>query len=168
MPARAWLALVAAGLAIHCTTSAEDLPDVKIPVTLAQPFVDELRAITFSDVPSLSTTDVASCVSMAWSSRCNGSMSFDVDVQASGRIGEIRFHGDASPELRRCIRDVLVQGTPVPQGHGLATSATVRGGISWPKDSGTTVQFAGDSAIIPCLRTCSAGETPGGPTRGCT
>ena len=62
----------------------------------------------------------------------------------------------------------FVQGTPVPQGHGLATSATVRGGISWPKDSGTTVQFAGDSAIIPCLRTCSAGETPGGPTRGCT
>lgn len=169
MLARAWPAVCAAALTMHCAPAVDELPDVKTPVALGEPCVDLPRAITLSDVPSLTTTDVASCVSTAWSSRCDGSMSFEVDVDESGRARDLRFEGDASPELRRCIRDALAHGVRLPQAPcALQATTTVRGGIRWPSDGGTQVYLAGDSAILPCLRRCTAGEGPSGPTRGCT
>ena len=170
MAARLWPAVALAGLTLHCASPVEELPEVKVPLILREPCVDQRRAVTLADVPTLKTTDIDSCVSIAWSSRCDGSMTFDVDVDKSGHVGEPRFQGDASPDLRRCIRRVLAKGIPLPQGQcgDVHTGATLRGGISWPKNGGTRVHFAGDSGIIPCLRSCTAGDTGGGPTRGCT
>ena len=115
--------------------------------------------------PSLQgTAQLSKCVTAAWASKCDGKVSFDVDVNGAGHVREIRFQGDPPAELRRCIRGVLEEGlllsrTTPDKGRG---AATVHGGITWPRNSGTTISLAGETAIMPCLRQCTEDGSGGG------
>jgi hypothetical protein len=168
MRQRAVTAALAVALALRCSPPVDELPEVKTLASLGQPCIEPLQPITLSSVPSLRTTDIGICVQTAWASRCAGSMSFEADVNNVGGVRTIRYTGDASPELRRCIREVLAKPVPVPRAECPANhgTTTLSGGIKWPENGGTFIHLAGDSAVIACLRECSEGA--GGPTRGCT
>jgi hypothetical protein len=166
MVLRAYAAVITAMAAVSCSPRADDLPTVKTVASLATPCPDEPRAVVSLDSRSVHTPDIAECVETAWASQCTGKMSFDCDVDATGRITAVRFEGDATPELQACVRQVLQRAlvlNPLQCANGDEVSA-VGGGISWPSDGGTYVRFAGESGIIPAIRECAPVSTRG-PTR---
>jgi len=164
MVVRVWGVVAVAVAVLCCSPPVDDLPEVKTGSVFAEPCATEPRAIVPLDGRSQSTPDITVCVRTAWTSRCEGRMSFEGDVDASGRVIAIRFKGDATPELRRCIHSVLKGAavlSPLRCGNAHDISA-VGGGISWPRDGGTYVHFAGESGIIPAIRQCR--EPRRGPT----
>lgn len=149
-----------------CSAPVEELPAVWTPPGATGPCVEPARAIVPLAPRARERPDISSCVELAWASQCEGRMSFEADVDPSGRVSALRFGGDASPELRSCIQKVL-RGALVlnpAECPGTTEAATIGGGISWPRDGGTYVRLAGETAIIPCIRQCDGpkrARTPG-------
>ena len=160
MRASAWLASAVVVAGQGCAPGLDELPEVKTPMAFHEPIAPVVPAAPWLQ----GTAQLSKCVTAAWASKCGGKVSFDVDVNSAAHVREIRFQGDAPAALRRCIQGVLEEGpllsrrTP-DKGRG---SATVHGGMTWPRDGGTMVTLAGETTIMPCLRQCTQHGSGGG------
>jgi hypothetical protein len=160
-----WVSGVVMGIGVGCASESADLPQVKTPTAFQEPVVPVVPPAALFD----RTAHIADCVETAWASKCDGRVSFDADVNQAGQVAAVRFQGDASPELRHCIRGALKEGLLLSQASNdnRRRAFALRGGITWPRDGGTSVSFAGDTVIIPCLRQCSEKASNGHET-GCS
>ena len=74
---------------LRCAPTPDELPEVKTRVYLSsEPCLEPPRAIA----PSASSPEIGDCVETAWAVKCEGTMSFDVDVDEGGRLAEVRLH----------------------------------------------------------------------------
>ena len=164
-PARA--VVVVAIVACSCTAADDDLPKVK---TSGYPFAAcdvadhgvEAQSVVVGGVPNIDE-----CVEVAWKARCSGELAFEVPVDEWGRVGDVRFGGDTSAELRQCVSAEVAKAVllPATDCRGQGVRSAIRGTIIWGPDRGTFVRFGGVSGVIACLRTCGASDVECGPTR---
>jgi hypothetical protein len=155
-----WALYIGSLAAVSCSTPAEELPAVRATPSASSPCLEPPRTIVVLDP---SRPAIGSCAQVAWASQCEGSMSFEADVNPQGRVTALRFSGDASLGLRRCINRVL-DGARVlnPAQCPDVDVTTIGGGIDWPLEGSTSVRWDGGRAVIPLLRECAVGVR--GPT----
>jgi hypothetical protein len=169
VPARAWVVAGLALIALQCGPEVNELPEVKTAMW-NQACSVSAHGVPVTGVTPLNNPDIATCVPLAWATRCEGAISFEAEVDRWGNITELGFDGEDSPRLRACIKAVLSDAVllPAKDCRDVPVKAVLRGGISWPKNEGTAVRFGGQAGIIACIRDCSLGRSASGPTNGCS
>ena len=170
MTIRPWSGLCLVILFVGCPPDDETLPEVKIGLPWEAMCLPPQYGVIASQATLVTHSTLSECVKVAWDASCEGALAFELDVDAWGSTGPLRFQGSESPTLRRCVTTQVARAVLLPAAdcRGFRLPSTVRGSIRWTADRGTGVSFADEAGIVACLRECPLQKTSGAPASGCS